>query len=715
MEHTIEDLPILEPLDTATESALASVDLRPESDFLRVLLSDDGESFYCIAFNGLTENGLDKLPPTVQSVRRRNGVENPSSIIQMEDGRQIHKLGSYVSLGVRDWFRRVPERKYLGARVEAKTNHWEVAGTDISALLIQHAWPKSNISFSDDAKVLFTFLLHRFYAQNLKASLQAKFKQDGSIPDAPSDFKDKKGFELAEYQRFALQLSLGGDLALFCEQGTGKTPIVIARICLEAKRAMAGLLVNPATGRREKHMYRAVLVVPRQVRRNWQKEFKKFATVSGKVTVMKGGPVTRVKLLTHALKTEANFAFSVVLVSYDTCANDIDTLRLIPWNIGVSDESHMFKGSYTRRWKVGMSQLRDSCQYHMILTGTPMANSIMDLWTQFEFLGSGLSGFKSNKEFRNFHGKYEDRGSSGSGNIQVLVGMENIALIQERLTRLTFRITKEEAGLNLPDKVSDIWEVEMTAKQKETYESLRDFLAAEIESGVSAGTMTIDHVLTKLLRLSQITSGYAKTDPEINLDTGDTIREGTLIHVATPNPKVDASVEMVLERDKNSKSIFWCTFVEDIKLLERAFKEAGIKTVSYYGATSDEDRDKAVEDFNNDPETKVFIANPKAAGAGLNLLGYEPGNEEQETFCDLVVFYSQSWSAVERSQAEDRAHRRGTKMPVTIRDLVVLNTIDEEIRDRVEDKRMRSDVIQDIRGMLKRVLSVDISKIGDHA
>ena len=172
---------------------------------------------------------------------------------------------------------------------------------------------------------------------------------------------------------------------------------------------------------------------------------------------------------------------------------------------------------------------------------------------------------------------------------------------------------------------------------------------------------------------------------------------------------------MVLERDKNSKSIFWCTFVEDIKLLERAFKEAGIKTVSYYGATSDEDRDKAVEDFNNDPETKVFIANPKAAGAGLNLLGYEPGNEEQETFCDLVVFYSQSWSAVERSQAEDRAHRRGTKMPVTIRDLVVLNTIDEEIRDRVEDKRMRSDVIQDIRGMLKRVLSVDISKIGDHA
>src|SRR5690606_16184940 len=113
-------------------------------------------------------------------------------------------------------------------------------------------------------------------------------------------------------------------------------------------------------------------------------------------------------------------------------------------------------------------KFRDSprVEARMVLTGTPIANRLFDLWTQLEFLGKGLSGFKSFTNFRNFYGSFLKVDAEKSGSqVEKLIGYKNLPLIQERLTRLCYMVTKKEADLQLPDKVYDVYEVEMTKQQ----------------------------------------------------------------------------------------------------------------------------------------------------------------------------------------------------------------------------------------------------------
>jgi SNF2 family DNA or RNA helicase len=131
----------------------------------------------------------------------------------------------------------------------------------------------------------------------------------------------------------------------------------------------------------------------------------------------------------------------------------------------------------------------------------------------------------------------------------------------------------------------------------------------------------------------------------------------------------------------------------------------GICAVPYYGKTSEKDRDDVVYRFNHDRDVKVLVGNPACGGAGLNLLGYPPDlANEYDTNCTHHIYYAQDWSMIKRSQSSDRSHRRGTRKPVRITDLVVPGTIDEEIRRRVTSKMMTAYEIGDIRQILKAVL-----------
>jgi len=332
----------------------------------------------------------------------------------------------------------------------------------------------------------------------------------------------------------------------------------------------------------------------------------------------------------------------------------------------------------------------------------------MDLWTQLEFLGEGLSGFQSFGAFRRFHGVFEQ--VSNAPGIDKLVGLKNIPLIQERLSRLAFSVTKEEAKLNLPDKVYDTIEVTMSKKQREYYDKIAQELAIEIEDKMgNINEMTVEHILTMLLRLAQITSGHIVWNEVADPDTGEVLRERRCEQIDERNPKVELVVEELTsaERDPNGKTIIWCAFVPDIRALHARLDELGIIHGCYYGATSKNDRDPLVARFNNDPEFRVLIANPQTAGEGLNLLGYDRENEEtSKTYTDHEIFFSQNWSAILRAQAEDRAHRRGSRMPLRISDLTVPDTIDQEIRERVAMKRSVAGAVVDVREILANVLGI---------
>lgn len=600
----------------------------------------------------------------------------------------------------REFPKRVPERK----KIESfGMNCWEFAATDYTAEIINACWPRDQIIFDDEAaEVMYDYLLLTGKQQDDAAEVYARFKTDKVVPDHDYELHDK--YPLAEYQQVALYNSARSEgYGLFMEQGTGKTPVVIARIC---NMALALREEQDARGE-SRRMLRVVIVAPKNVRMNWGNEVAKFTTVGGKVTVVRGGAIRRAKQFIDAFTQESDDElFTAVVISYEGLQRAWKMINQVPWDLSVLDESHYIKTPRTQRFKFSM-KLRDISTNRMVLTGTPITNTALDLYSQFEFMGRGWSGFNSWHNFRQFYGVYK---TTESGH-KALVSMQNLPFMQERLARLSFIIRKEEALPDLPDKVYDVCEVEMTGRQKDIYRQLAEQLAVEIESEMSKDgnkSLVVSNILTKLLRLAQITSGFVVWDAKYS-DDGEVIEPKTTEDLDSDNPKIQALLDLAKEKDPSQKTIVWACFVHDIKRIKESLEAAGHKVVTYFGGTSDDDRVEAERAFNYDDDCRWFVGNPAAGGTGLNLLGYPPGQEDDySTNCDHVVYYSQDWSSTKRSQSEDRAHRRGTRQNVRITDLCVPGSIDEEIRTRVVDKRVSALQISDIRHILDNVLKADL-------
>ena len=675
-------------LSSATKEALRPLRIAPRDHFYLEIVDDKrGKTIkFKMTVLGLTREVADDTDHEL--------------IVKGHDGTRFAKTYNGPSQEALKIFQFIPECRSEATASGAGDNIAVLGMTDFTAISLSRIIPSDRIIFKDDdSQTAFRYLIRRFFAQTARANMTASFKINGIVPEMPADYVPHPQWPLSDYQKTALMFALGQEsTALFMDRGTGKTAVTINRVCLEAQRH------HQKTGK----MLRVLVVTPNQVRLNWQEEFKKFSTVPGKTTIIRGGQMKRIRLLTHIVSSDEKSIFSIGIIGYDTMAVTIEYLKKIQWDLIVCDESHYFKWHRTKRYEA-LRELRDVSGKRMVLTGTPIGNSIFDLWTQFEFQAEGMSGFQSFESFRRFHGRWKM--IDNAHGVEKLVGLQNVPLLQERLARTAFSITKKEAGLNLPDKVYDIYEVEMTKKQAHVYDSIASQLAVEIEADLEAaeaeGTknLAVNHALTKLLRLAQITSGFVKWDMSVGPD--EALLPARVEQIDSINPKIEAVVEMLNdeERDPRGKTIIWCCFHEDIEAVSRKLTELGIKHGKYYGKTSQAERDAHVDAFNNDPEFRVFIANPATAGEGLNLLGYNPTKpDESNTFCDHEIFFSQNWSMIQRVQAEDRAHRRGTRTQVRITDLMVPGTIDQEIRDRVTAKLNSANAVQDVREILQRVL-----------
>jgi len=444
------------------------------------------------------------------------------------------------------------------------------------------------------------------------------------------------------------------------------------------------------------------VVCPNNVRANWIAELEKFSTEPHRAGVLRGGKMQRLRTFMELMLPDSDIKFTVVVCSYDCLVNMWPQLRTVGmWDMAILDESHYIKWHTTKRCKTAM-QLRDISRHRLVLTGTPITNTAIDLYTQFEFMRQGGSGFSSFNSFRSFYGVFKDR----SGDHRKLVGLQNMPFMQERLARMAFIIRKEEALPFLPPKNYDIEEVEMGKEQTKVYTEVSQTLIAELENELEiAGnkSLTINNILTRMLRLAEITSGYCKFDP-IYDDDGNEIESGG-VHRFDPNPKVEGLMNILKNKEPGQKTIIWACFTQDIRTICARLNIEGIRHVRFDGSTSEKDRAEAERAFNNDDDCTVFVGNPQAGGTGLNLLGYPPGSPDvTDTDCDHVIYYSQNWSSTARSQSEDRAHRRGTRKPVRITDLCVPGTIDEEIRKRVLGKRLHALQVADIREILQDIL-----------
>lgn len=629
------------------------------------------------------------------------------------DGQKISISAGRASYGASAiWTGVLPEISKSGA---GHCENRAVAATDFTALAIQHVWKNNYVFFQSElAATQYQVFLANFQVETARAQMVADFKLNKINPQMPEDYIEHPDAPLAPYQRVGLMFTLGRMMSgLTMKQGTGKTAVVINRVSLEAARKKAGILEPGNT-----KMYRVLIICPPRLRYNWQKEFQKFSTVPGQVVRLAGGADARHRKLLECIREDSRVAFSAGIISIDSLDGMIDALVRVPWDLVVIDESHYIKNPKTLRFKT-VIQLRETfaARRRMILTGTPMANTVKDYWPQMEFLGQGASGFLSYEKFGEFHVQYAkpSKQAQMSGVPKKAIGTDNIPLLQERIARLFFEITKEEANLQLPAKVYDVVEVSMTAKQRKVYASLQSSLIAEIESALADTTRTVtaDHVLTMLLRLAQVTSGFINVKGEIDPATGALLYPDEIVRIENDdNPKIAAMMEILTdpERDPRGKTIIWANFREDVRRISEALTAAGIRHAGYHAGINHQYRyasaEDAVDALNCIEDCKVLIGTPQSAAEGHNMVGYDTANPDRfDTFVDQEIFFSMNWSMLQRLQAEDRAHRRGTRCVVRITDLVCLGTIDEEIRARVVEKKAAASMMADIRDILVRLAS----------
>lgn len=597
------------------------------------------------------------------------------------------------------WFQRFPECRSLVTSASQRVL-MRVPATDIAAGVIG-TWPGRQMTASTAATQALQYLSTLTLAYEKTAEVVARYKSTKELPS--HNIQLAPNYELSPYQLVgAYNGLLCPGYALFMDQGTGKTGVAITVICNDA------LQQQQQQQRRRKHPYLALVVVPPNVKVNWKNEFYNFGVGKGKVTIVEGDKFKRMKLwaeaCTHHDDDGQPCDWSVMICSYDVIKGCWPMFGRTEWDCIALDESHFIKDPRTKRsnW---ILKLRDIAKKRLILTGTPIGNGIHDLYMQLEFLDKGLSGFETADSFKKFYNVYEETADGK----QILVGNQNIPFIQERLARVSYRVTKKEALPELPEKLYSEREIEMMPDQAAVYREIAQNIYNEIEEELEKSDneqMTINNALTKLLRLAQITAGFVVYDKVVDEFTGDLLRPQRIQHF-NPNPKLELLMDNLrpIGKSLESKAIIWTNWVPCIELITQRIREEGFKVVQYYGETSKKDRLEAERAFNKDPYTKFLVGNPAACSVGLNLWGYDPDHADlYDSNCDHMFYYSQDWSSLKRQQSEDRAHRRKTRVPLNIIDLIVPGTIDEDIRVRVLKKQELSLKANDIKSILKAIL-----------
>ncbi len=331
--------------------------------------------------------------------------------------------------------------------------------------------------------------------------------------------------------------------------------------------------------------------------------------------------------------------------------------------LGVIDESTTIGNPRALRTKAAL-RLAPLLRYRRILTGSPIANGPLKLYTQAQFLKPWLLGHGSWYSYRNEFCVLKDMTlNQGARLVQfkTVVGYKNIDRLRAKLGGWSTIITKAEC-LDLPAKVYETAMVELPEEQRRVYEDLRERCVAELSDG---SVVTASIVLTKILRLQQVLCGYVPNE------------DGALVRVA--ERRVERLLEVVEETA--GKVIVWSRFVPAIRdVCEALRKEHGRDSVvEYHGAVSTDDRRKAIERFQQG-DARFFVGNQQTGGYGITL-----------TAASTVIYYANSFDLEQRLQSEDRCHRVGLAHSVTYVDLLTSKTVDEKIAKALRDKRKLSD------------------------
>lgn len=439
----------------------------------------------------------------------------------------------------------------------------------------------------------------------------------------------------------------GGGFGELFEMGCGKTLTTIA---------VAGALYNLGK------IDRVLVVAPTSVCSVWPHDLNQFAAFPWEARVLLGDKEKRLKAL-NELENWPFKALRIAVINYESTHREgiYEALAAYKPDLIVCDESQRIKNPSAAQSKA-LHKLGDAAPFRMILSGTPVQNNAVDLYSQYRFLDPAVYG----ANFYAFKNRYCIMGGYGQHQI---VGYRNMDELVEKEHSVAYRVTKEEC-LDLPQQTFINRYVQFTDAEQAIYEQLRKSSFLELETGENVTATTI---LTMYLRLMQLTGGFLTADESTRPKQVNTA-------------KLDALADIVDDYvvDAGKKLVIFARFRAEIAAIENLLRLRKIQYGSIYGDVPMEERGKIVEDFQTNPDTKVFVAQIQTAGLGITLHA-----------ASTAVFYSYDYNYANYAQALARIHRIGQRFPVTYIHLVVDGSIDEKILAALENKEDMAKTVVD--------------------
>lgn len=394
----------------------------------------------------------------------------------------------------------------------------------------------------------------------------------------------------------------------------------------------------------------ALVVCPTSLLYNWKEELAKF-NPKFKTVVVDGIPSNRKKLI------EQKGSWNVMITSYTLLQKDIEYYKATHFTYVILDEAQHIKNRGTRNAKsVKMVQ----ADHRLILSGTPIENSLDELWSLFDFLMPSFLG-----TYDRFLEKY----IRVSGKEQT----KNLEYLRKKVSPFILRRMKSDVLDDLPPVSELVYHCQLSDVQLELYrsyaESARDELVKLVERDGFDRVQI--HVLATLTRLKQICCHPAIFAKE-KAESGDSAKYEMLLEL----------LQTLIEG--NHKTVIFSQYTRMLQIMRNDFETMKIPFCYLDGSTKN--RLDVVKQFNEDPAIPVFLVSLKAGGTGLNLVG-----------ADTVIHYDMWWNPAVESQATDRVHRLGQKNSVSAYKLITLGTIEEKIAEMQRKKK----------GLVKKVVSCD--------
>lgn len=481
---------------------------------------------------------------------------------------------------------------------------------------------------------------------------------------------------LAFLRRFKLHGILCDDM------GLGKT--------LQASAIVASDIAE-ARARNDDKNLTSLIICPSTLVAHWEYEIEKYIDTSIlKPLQYVGSSQDRVTLRSQFDKV------NVIITSYDIVRKDIDFLGNIPWNYCVLDEGHIIKNS---RSKITSAVKQLKAQHRLILSGTPIQNNVLELWSLFDFLMPGFLG--TEKQFQATYGKplvaAKDSKCSAKDAEAGILAME---ALHKQVMPFLLRRTKDEVLSDLPEKIIQDRYCDLSLLQLKLYDKFSSSNAKEEistivkanESQESApqpkATRHVFQALQYLLKLCShplLVTGESPPNHLVDLLKEIGVGSGSELHELHHSPKLVALQEILQECGIGSeisspdastavgqhRVLIFAQHKAFLDIIEKDLFQSHMRSVTYLrldGSVDPEKRFEIVKAFNSDPTIDVLLLTTHVGGLGLNL-----------TSADTLVFMEHDWNPMKDLQAMDRAHRLGQRKVVNVHRLIMRGTLEEKV------------------------------------